>query len=244
MLRLGKVRFICPTNSVNSGCAGFLNARTWLADVREHADPNVTCILVGNKVDLVEELNDDGGGSQMTPVLTSSAAPGKHRRQVTTEEATAWARAEGLLFVEASAKSGRNVEDAFVQAACDILAKIRQGVFDNNRVSTPLVLLKPGSHLVSVSLHKMMVAETTLVSWRQTIQGIEYEPYIRARRYRRTDVLLLVGLHGTIPYGTGPVTHVLFRFPTIFSYGCICVTLSLAYIDRFVRRLHLRSSRS
>jgi len=148
MSRLGKVRFIRPANSVvNSGCAGFLNTRTWLADVREHADPNVTCILVGNKVDLVEEPNDDGGGSQMTPVLTSSAAPGKHRRQVTIEEAETWAREEGLLFVEASAKSGRNVEDAFVQAACDILAKIRQGVFDNNRVSTPLDLLEPGSHL-------------------------------------------------------------------------------------------------
>lgn len=190
MLRLGKVRFVGPANSVHSGRAGFLNARTWLADVREHADPNVTCILVGNKVDLVGEPIDDGGGS-MTPVLTSSAAPGKHRRQVTTEEAEAWAREEGLLFVEASAKSGQNVEEAFVQAACDILAKIRQGVFDNNRVSTPLDLLEPGSHLgrfilnlhfTWISLHKMMVAETTPVSWRQTIQGIEYEPYIRARR--------------------------------------------------------------
>ena len=112
----------------------------WLADVREHADPNVTCILVGNKVDLVEEPNE-GGGSQITPVLTSSAAPGKHRRQVTTEEAEAWAREEGLLFVETSAKSGRNVEDAFVRAACDILGKIRQGVFDDNRVSPPLHFL-------------------------------------------------------------------------------------------------------
>ncbi|KAF8630766.1 hypothetical protein AX15_002736 [Amanita polypyramis BW_CC] len=113
----------------------FLNARTWLADVREHADPNVTCILVGNKVDLVEDPVDGGGSSHTMAVLTSSAAPGKHQRQVTTEEAETWAREEGLLFVEASARSGRNVEEAFVQAACDILAKIRQGVFDDNRVS-------------------------------------------------------------------------------------------------------------
>ena len=113
----------------------------WLADVREHADPNVTCILVGNKVDMVLDPSEGGDGSQMTPVLTSSAAPGKHRRQVTTEEAEAWAREEGLLFVEASAKSGQNVEDAFVRAACDILAKIRQGVFDDNRVSPPLHFL-------------------------------------------------------------------------------------------------------
>ncbi|PFH47000.1 hypothetical protein AMATHDRAFT_153189 [Amanita thiersii Skay4041] len=110
----------------------FLNARSWLADVREHADPHLTCILVGNKVDLCEGTDSDGG-THSTSVLVSSATPGRHRRQVTTEEAQVWAREEGLLFVEASAKSGLNVEEAFVQAACDILAKIRQGVFDDNR---------------------------------------------------------------------------------------------------------------
>jgi len=116
----------------------FLNVRTWLADVREHADPHVTCILVGNKVDLVEE--PDGGGS--SAAFTSGVLPGRHRRQVTVEEAEAWARGEGLLFVEASAKSGENVQDAFVKAACDILTKIRQGVFDDTR--SPGVKLSKG----------------------------------------------------------------------------------------------------
>ncbi|KAJ7443154.1 P-loop containing nucleoside triphosphate hydrolase protein, partial [Mycena latifolia] len=32
----------------------FDNVRTWLADVRAHADAHVSCILVGNKVDLCE----------------------------------------------------------------------------------------------------------------------------------------------------------------------------------------------
>lgn len=40
-------------------CVGFTNAKSWLADVREHADPHLTCILVGNKVDLCE--NDQDG---------------------------------------------------------------------------------------------------------------------------------------------------------------------------------------
>lgn len=97
--------------------SGFTNARSWLADVREHADPHLTCILVGNKVDLCE---GDSNGK---------------RREVPTEEAELWAKEEGLLFVEASAKSGQNVEDAFVQAASDILSKIRRGVFDDDRVS-------------------------------------------------------------------------------------------------------------
>ena len=56
------------------------------------------------------------------------------RREVPTEEAEQWAKQEGLLFVEASAKSGKNVEEAFIQAASDILGKIRRGVFDDDRV--------------------------------------------------------------------------------------------------------------
>lgn len=95
-----------------------MNARTWLKDVRLHADPHLTCILVGNKVDL---CSDDAGSS-------------KRAREVSTEEAELWAKEEGLLFVEASAKSGENVEAAFTQATRDILVKIRNGVFDDERV--------------------------------------------------------------------------------------------------------------
>ncbi|KXN87186.1 GTP-binding protein YPTC4 [Leucoagaricus sp. SymC.cos] len=95
----------------------FANTKSWLADVREHADPHLTCILVGNKVDLCDEAQD---------------SPPKPR-QVTTEEAAAFAQQEGLLFVEASAKSGLNVELAFVEAAREILNKIKNGVFDDSR---------------------------------------------------------------------------------------------------------------
>jgi len=97
----------------------FTNARTWLADVREHADPHLTCILVGNKLDLCAE---DG-----------APTPGRRTREVSTEEAELWAKEEELLFVEASAKSGQNVEAAFEQATRDILDKIRRGVFDDDR---------------------------------------------------------------------------------------------------------------
>jgi len=107
----------------------FSNASSWLADVREHADPHLTCILVGNKVDLCD-----------------AKATGK-RREVPTEEAAQWAKDEGLLFVEASAKSGQNVEEAFVQAASDILDKIRRGVFDDDR-SPGVKLSKPNTNLI------------------------------------------------------------------------------------------------
>jgi len=103
--------------------ASFANISTWLADVREHADPGLTCILVGNKVDLCE----DGG----------------RERQVTAEEGEAFAKEHDLLFVESSAKSGQNVELAFFTASRDILNKVKRGVFDQGR-SPGVKPAKPG----------------------------------------------------------------------------------------------------
>lgn len=119
---------------------GFLNARTWLADVRQHADPHLTCILVGNKVDLCQdeselESNSNAERTSSTRVHNESNAA-KHKRQVSVEEAELFAKEEGLLFVESSAKSGLNVERAFEQAARDILDKIHRGTFDDDQVKS------------------------------------------------------------------------------------------------------------
>ncbi|KAF5364704.1 hypothetical protein D9758_005568 [Tetrapyrgos nigripes] len=105
---------------------GFLNTRTWLADVREHADPHLTCILVGNKVDLCDDNSS--------------------KRQVSVEEAEIFAKEEGLLFVESSAKSGQNVEKAFEDAVRDILEKIHRGVFDDDRSPGVKQLSKPSNN--------------------------------------------------------------------------------------------------
>ncbi|KAJ7926172.1 P-loop containing nucleoside triphosphate hydrolase protein [Mycena leptocephala] len=62
----GTESFRLITRSYYRGAAGYLlvpdvtsrhsfdNVRTWLADVRAHTDAHVSCILVGNKRDLVE----------------------------------------------------------------------------------------------------------------------------------------------------------------------------------------------
>lgn len=113
--------------------AGFVNARSWLKDVREHADPHLTCILVGNKVDLCSDSDD--GPDDADTAEGASTRPKRKKREVPTEEAEIWALEEGLLFVEASAKSGVNVEAAFERATRDILDKVRRGVFDEDRVS-------------------------------------------------------------------------------------------------------------
>jgi len=75
-------------------------------------------------------------------------------RQVTTQEGAEFARQEGLLFVEASAKSGHNVELAFVEATKDILTKIKNNVFDDSRVCSIFYICLLNTSLLSVSWHK------------------------------------------------------------------------------------------
>jgi len=171
----GQESFRAITRSYYRGAAGcllvydvtsrksFINAQSWLAEVREYADPHVSCILVGNKVDLCE----DPIPSAVDAALTSSSPPnaaaspirsvrGKNTasqpvvkgkaREVTYAEAEEWAREEGMLFVEASAKSGLNVEQAFVDASCEILAKVKQGLFEHER-SAGVKLSNPNANL-------------------------------------------------------------------------------------------------
>uniref|UniRef100_A0A0W0FPB0 Putative ras-domain-containing protein n=1 Tax=Moniliophthora roreri TaxID=221103 RepID=A0A0W0FPB0_MONRR len=137
----------------------FMNARSWLADVREHADPHLTCILVGNKVDLCEPESEPGEGAAASGDASAAQSTIKRRRQVSTEEAELFAKEEGLLFVESSAKSGQNVEKAFEDAARDILDKIHRGVFDDDRAS--LILYSDPSIryllLAGVSSHAYVV---------------------------------------------------------------------------------------
>eukprot|EP00276_Gloeochaete_wittrockiana_P010791 CAMPEP_0184648966 /NCGR_PEP_ID=MMETSP0308-20130426/6245_1 /TAXON_ID=38269 /ORGANISM="Gloeochaete witrockiana, Strain SAG 46.84" /LENGTH=213 /DNA_ID=CAMNT_0027081321 /DNA_START=42 /DNA_END=683 /DNA_ORIENTATION=+ len=67
----------------------FENVERWLTELRDHADPNIVIMLVGNKCDL------------------------RHLRAVTTEEAQAFAEKQGLSFIETSALESTNVEEAF-----------------------------------------------------------------------------------------------------------------------------------
>lgn len=114
--------------------ASFEHARGWLNDVREHADPNLTCILVANKVDLCEPEDEDGK-AERGEVTTSPPQSMKSRpkREVSRAEGEQLAKEEGLLFIEASAKTGENVDKAFEEATRDILSKIKRGVFDDNK---------------------------------------------------------------------------------------------------------------
>jgi GTPase SAR1 family protein len=68
----------------------------WLKELRDHADPNIAIMLVGNKKDL------------------------SHLRAVTSEDAAMYARVNKLNFIETSALDSSNVEDAFKNLLSDI----------------------------------------------------------------------------------------------------------------------------
>jgi len=91
----------------------FEHVTDWLNDLRQIAEPDIVVILVGNKADLAQEA--------------------ENKREVTKEEAQEWARLNGVLeYVETSAKSGENVEKAFMRVAERIYQNIQAGKYDLN----------------------------------------------------------------------------------------------------------------
>ncbi|KAL6520423.1 Ras-related protein RABB1c [Orobanche hederae] len=140
----GQESFRSITRSYYRGAAGallvyditrresFNHLASWLEDARQHADPNMSIMLIGNKCDLA------------------------HRRAVSTEEGEQFAKENKLIFMEASAKTAQNVEEvelyrnltyfyeriyiilrrintfrsAFIKTAAAIYKKIQDGIFD------------------------------------------------------------------------------------------------------------------
>ncbi|TEY40846.1 hypothetical protein BOTCAL_0417g00020 [Botryotinia calthae] len=91
----------------------FEHVTDWLHDLRQIAEPDIVVVLVGNKSDL--------------------ATGEENKREVTVEEAEAWAKRNGVLeYVETSAKSGEGVENAFARVAERIYMNIEAGKYDLN----------------------------------------------------------------------------------------------------------------
>jgi len=68
----------------------------------------------------------------MVIMLIGNKSDLEARREVKKEEGEAFAREHGLVFMETSAKTAANVEEAFINTAKEIYEKIQEGVFDIN----------------------------------------------------------------------------------------------------------------
>jgi len=116
----GQETFRSITRSYYRGAAGallvyditrretFNHLATWLEEVKEHGNSNMIIMLVGNKSDLTK------------------------KRVVSTEEGEKFAKENGLMFMEVSAKSRENIEEAFVKTA--------EGIYKNIQVRVSNVL--------------------------------------------------------------------------------------------------------
>ncbi|KAM7277254.1 hypothetical protein ACFE04_019120 [Oxalis oulophora] len=74
----------------------FENCARWLRELREHTDPSIVVMLIGNKSDL------------------------RHLVAVSTDTGANFAEEESLYFMETSALESTNVENAFTEALCQI----------------------------------------------------------------------------------------------------------------------------
>ena len=98
----------------------FNSVTSWLHDLRQIAEDDIVVVLVGNKSDLA-------------PASTVSDSPAPNKRQVTREEAEEWCQQNNVMqYVETSAKSGENVERAFLEVAERIYQNIEAGKYDLN----------------------------------------------------------------------------------------------------------------
>jgi len=114
----GQESFRSITRSYYRGAAGallvyditrrdsFNHLASWLEDARKHANENMAIVLVGNKSDL------------------------ERRRAVPFEEGEQFAREHSLLFIETSAKTAQNVEEAFVLVARQVYERVKRGELD------------------------------------------------------------------------------------------------------------------
>jgi Ras-related protein Rab-2A len=96
----------------------FNHVSRWLNEAREYANPNMVIMLIGNKCDL-------------------------ERREVSYEEGANFARENGLIFQETSAKTAQNVEKAFFSTAQKINENIQTGAYDLNNEAHGIKLGMP-----------------------------------------------------------------------------------------------------
>ena len=84
----------------------FENIQYWLDDVRNESPKSALIILIGNKIDLGSE------------------------RKVSYEEGSEFAKKNGIIFMETSARTGEGVDEMFIKSVKEIEQRIKDNFYD------------------------------------------------------------------------------------------------------------------
>ncbi|CAD8183022.1 unnamed protein product [Paramecium octaurelia] len=136
----GQERFRAITNAYYRGAVGaficydvtreitFQNTEKWLSELKEHADGNIVIIMIGNKIDAVDQ------------------------RVVRTEEALEYCQSHQIGFIETSALDGTNIDNAFNNIVANIFNTIGfKSIKKVPQMATEQVLLEKPKDLQSKS---------------------------------------------------------------------------------------------
>jgi small GTP-binding protein len=82
----------------------YIEVRKWLTEIRQFAGQDIPFVLIGNKYDLLEDVGE----------------------VIDRDEARALAESEGSIYIETSAKTGINVDEAFTELTRRIIEKRTQ----------------------------------------------------------------------------------------------------------------------
>ncbi|KKA26853.1 hypothetical protein TD95_002456 [Thielaviopsis punctulata] len=99
--------------------SSLIKAKHWVAELQRQASPGIVIALVGNKFDLASSSPPSPSSSADADADAAASSPdaADNARKISTDEAQDYAKEEGLLFFETSAKTGFNVAEVFTAIA-------------------------------------------------------------------------------------------------------------------------------
>ncbi|KAF2302987.1 hypothetical protein GH714_012316 [Hevea brasiliensis] len=118
----------------------FENVERWLRELRDHTDPNIVVMLIGNKSDL------------------------RHLVAVSTEDGKSFAERESLYFMETSALEATNVENAFAEVLTQIYRIVSKKAMETGDEGAASAVPSKGEKIDEIELNYPIATENLQMS--------------------------------------------------------------------------------